>query len=108
MTYVIDCYFRQSWKDSRLAYKSMPNFQNSNNSQNDLHNEKKTSSAQNTSQNALALSIYMLEKIWRPSTYFHSEFLILCDTFLKIVYKHRQSSVTYTHDHTAKQVCSNL
>lgn len=76
MTYVIDCYFRQSWKDSRLAYKSMPNFQNSNNSQNDLNNEKKASSAQNTSQNALALSIYMLEKIWRPSTYFHSKFFL--------------------------------
>lgn len=80
MTYVIDCYFRQSWKDSRLAYKNMPIFQNFPNlqrniSQNNHHNKKGENQAQNTTLNALALSIYMLDRIWRPTTFFHSKYI---------------------------------
>nr|UOV21280.1 GABA-gated chloride channel, Grd-like, GABA-5 [Ixodes ricinus] len=44
MTYSMDCYFRQSWLDRRLAFSgSMP---------------------------SMTLSISMLEKIWRPDTSF--------------------------------------
>lgn len=43
----MDCYFRQSWVDKRLEYSS---------------NKGET----------LALSISMLEKIWKPDTYFHN------------------------------------
>ncbi|KAL3185505.1 hypothetical protein MRX96_029072 [Rhipicephalus microplus] len=44
MTYSMDCYFRQSWMDRRLAFRgSMP---------------------------SMTLSISMLQKIWRPDTSF--------------------------------------
>lgn len=74
MTYVIDCYFRQSWKDSRLAYKNMPIFQNFSNLQ--RSNSPNNSHNQNTTLNALALSIFMLDRIWRPTTFFHSKYVL--------------------------------
>lgn len=43
----MDCYFRQSWVDKRLAFS--------------LH-----------SSDTLALSISMLAKIWKPDTYFYN------------------------------------
>lgn len=45
----MDCYFRQSWIDKRLAFEEL-----------------------NFSQNitTLALSISMLKKIWKPDTFF--------------------------------------
>ncbi|XP_075213762.1 gamma-aminobutyric acid receptor alpha-like [Lycorma delicatula] len=46
MTYSMDCYFRQSWLDRRLAYIGY--------------------------KDTLALSITMLEKIWKPDTYFYN------------------------------------
>ncbi|XP_054267902.1 gamma-aminobutyric acid receptor subunit alpha-2-like [Macrosteles quadrilineatus] len=46
MEYSMDCYFRQSWRDSRLSYKGP------------IEN--------------LSLSIKMLERIWRPDTYFYN------------------------------------
>ncbi|CAH0382998.1 unnamed protein product [Bemisia tabaci] len=46
MTYSMDCYFRQQWIDPRLTF----------------HGNKET----------LALSISMLEKIWKPDTYFYN------------------------------------
>ncbi|KAG8290595.1 Gamma-aminobutyric acid receptor subunit alpha-4 [Homalodisca vitripennis] len=46
MTYPMDCYFRQTWVDRRLAFLS----------------DKVT----------LALSITMLERIWKPDTYFYN------------------------------------
>ena len=45
----MDCYFRQSWVDRRLAY-------------NVTENDKKN----------LALSIEMLRKIWKPDTYIYN------------------------------------
>lgn len=42
----MECYFRQSWIDKRLAF--------------------------NDSQKPLALSISMLARIWKPDTYFHN------------------------------------
>ncbi|KAG8333043.1 Gamma-aminobutyric acid receptor subunit alpha-4 [Homalodisca vitripennis] len=46
MDYSMDCYFRQSWRDSRLSYIGPIQ--------------------------ALSLSIKMLERIWRPDTYFYN------------------------------------
>lgn len=45
-TYSMDCYFRQSWVDRRLAFTG--------------------------GQDTLALSISMLARIWKPDTYFYN------------------------------------
>lgn len=42
----MDCYFRQSWRDSRLSFLGPIK--------------------------SLSLSIKMLERIWRPDTYFYN------------------------------------
>ena len=42
-SYIMDCYFRQSWVDKRLSFEGY--------------------------EGALALSIEMLRKIWKPDTY---------------------------------------
>ncbi|GLV35752.1 Glycine receptor [Carabus blaptoides fortunei] len=47
MTYSMDCYFRQSWVDQRLAFLGDTN-------------------------QTLALSISMLARIWKPDTYFYN------------------------------------
>lgn len=47
----MDCYFRQNWKDSRLAYDPQ---------------------AYEGKPKNLALSVSMLEKIWKPDTYFYN------------------------------------
>lgn len=46
-TYSMDCYFRQSWIDRRLSFSGHDN-------------------------DTLALSITMLERIWKPDTYFYN------------------------------------
>lgn len=46
MDYSMDCYFRQSWRDSRLSFVGPIK--------------------------SLSLSIKMLERIWRPDTYFYN------------------------------------
>ncbi|CAO1385358.1 unnamed protein product [Diamesa hyperborea] len=46
MDYSMDCYFRQYWRDKRLSFKSPIK--------------------------SLSLSIKMLERIWRPDTYFYN------------------------------------
>ncbi|RWS10662.1 gamma-aminobutyric acid receptor alpha-like protein [Dinothrombium tinctorium] len=46
MEYSLDCYFRQKWLDKRLKYEG--------------------------SYESLSLNINMLEKIWKPDTYFHN------------------------------------
>lgn len=47
----MDCYFRQSWKDTRLAYDP---------------------TAYKGNPKNLALSVSMLDKIWKPDTYFYN------------------------------------
>jgi hypothetical protein len=42
----MDCYFRQSWVDRRLAFQA--------------------------NKETLALSISMLQRIWKPDTYFYN------------------------------------
>ncbi|KAG8201342.1 hypothetical protein JTE90_016819 [Oedothorax gibbosus] len=83
MSYSMDCYFRQSWVDRRLAYKS-----------------KKMST--------LALSISMLEKIWRPDTYFHngkSSYLHTITTPNKFVRLYRDGRVLYSSRLTIRASC---
>ncbi|KAL1116297.1 hypothetical protein AAG570_005792 [Ranatra chinensis] len=46
MDYSMDCYFRQYWRDSRLSFHGL--------------------------NKSLSLSIKMLERIWRPDTYFYN------------------------------------
>ncbi|XP_023346187.1 gamma-aminobutyric acid receptor alpha-like [Eurytemora carolleeae] len=46
MSYIMDCYFRQSWVDKRLAFTGY--------------------------KDALALSIEMLRKIWKPDTFMYN------------------------------------
>ncbi|OXA53155.1 Gamma-aminobutyric acid receptor subunit alpha-6 [Folsomia candida] len=46
MDYSMDCYFRQSWRDPRLSFRGPVD--------------------------KLSLNIKMLERLWRPDTYFHN------------------------------------
>ena len=46
MTYSLDCYLRQTWVDTRLAFKG--------------------------DQKSLALGIDLLSKIWKPDTYIYN------------------------------------
>lgn len=50
----MDCYFRQYWRDERLSFKGLKN------------------NANNLVINQLSLNVAMLEKIWKPDTYFHN------------------------------------
>lgn len=95
-TYVLDCYFRQTWTDHRLAYKTI--FQTVNNAnivkeiKSDPYNIKTTQDQQSSkaSQKALALSIYMLDRIWKPPTFFlnsrqsHIHTITLPNKFVRI------------------------
>ncbi|KFM76355.1 Gamma-aminobutyric acid receptor alpha-like protein, partial [Stegodyphus mimosarum] len=82
MSYSMDCYFRQSWVDRRLAYTSkMP---------------------------TLALSISMLEKIWRPDTYFYNgknSYLHTITTPNKFVRLYRDGRVLYSCRLTIRASC---
>lgn len=82
MTYSMDCYFRQSWVDRRLAYRStMP---------------------------ALALSISMLERIWRPDTYFYNgkhSYLHTITTPNKFVRLYKDGRVLYSSRLTIRASC---
>ena len=50
----MDCYFRQYWRDTRLSFKGL----------------KMTSN--HIDINQLSLNVKMLEKIWKPDTFFHN------------------------------------
>ena len=52
--YSMDCYFRQYWRDTRLSFKGL----------------KMTSN--HIDINQLSLNVKMLEKIWKPDTFFHN------------------------------------
>jgi hypothetical protein len=49
----MDCYFRQTWTDKRLSYTT--------------RSFMEINVSQSTNQPALALSIYMLDRIWKVS-----------------------------------------
>ena len=50
----MDCYFRQYWRDTRLSFTGLKS---------NTHSEK---------IDQLSLNVKMLEKIWKPDTYFHN------------------------------------
>ncbi|XP_023311170.1 gamma-aminobutyric acid receptor alpha-like [Anoplophora glabripennis] len=83
MTYSMDCYFRQSWVDKRLAFS--------------LH-----------SSDTLALSISMLAKIWKPDTYFYNgkqSYLHTITTPNKFVRLFQDGRVLYSSRLTIKAGC---
>ncbi|EEB20448.1 Gaba-gated chloride channel, putative [Pediculus humanus corporis] len=82
MTYSMDLYFRQSWIDKRLAFKG--------------------------NKETLALSITMLEKIWKPDTYFYNgkqSYLHTITTPNKFVRLYQDGRVLYSSRLTIKAGC---
>ncbi|KAK4887223.1 hypothetical protein RN001_003494 [Aquatica leii] len=83
MTYSMDCYFRQSWVDKRLAFAG-------------------------NSKDTLALSISMLAKIWKPDTYFYNgkqSYLHTITTPNKFVRLYQDGRVLYSSRLTIKAGC---
>ncbi|GJQ65250.1 Grd [Trypoxylus dichotomus] len=83
MTYSMDCYFRQSWVDRRLAFPG---------------DDKDT----------LALSISMLARIWKPDTYFYNgkqSYLHTITTPNKFVRLYQDGRVLYSSRLTIKAGC---
>ncbi|RWS02265.1 gamma-aminobutyric acid receptor alpha-like protein, partial [Dinothrombium tinctorium] len=90
MIYSMDCYFRQTWKDSRLAYSR----------------RAETSSFKTPS--TLALSVTMLEKIWKPDTYFYNGQKAHLHTITspnKFVRIDNEGNVLYSSRMTIKAIC---
>ncbi|XP_052132513.1 gamma-aminobutyric acid receptor alpha-like [Frankliniella occidentalis] len=82
MTYSMDCYFRQSWVDRRLAFQG--------------------------NKETLALSITMLERIWKPDTYFYNgkqSYLHTITTPNKFVRLYQNGRVLYSSRLTIKAGC---
>ncbi|XP_036327582.1 gamma-aminobutyric acid receptor alpha-like [Rhagoletis pomonella] len=82
MTYSMDCYFRQSWVDKRLAFKG--------------------------AQDTLALSVSMLARIWKPDTYFYNgkqSYLHTITTPNKFVRIYQNGRVLYSSRLTIKAGC---
>ncbi|KAG8260785.1 Gamma-aminobutyric acid receptor subunit alpha-4, variant 2, partial [Homalodisca vitripennis] len=82
MTYSMDCYFRQTWVDRRLAFLS--------------------------DKDTLALSITMLERIWKPDTYFYNgkqSYLHTITTPNKFVRLYQDGRVLYSSRLTIKAGC---
>ncbi|XP_019882616.2 gamma-aminobutyric acid receptor alpha-like [Camponotus floridanus] len=82
MTYSMDCYFRQSWVDRRLAFQG--------------------------GKETLALSISMLAKIWKPDTYFYNgkhSYLHTITSPNKFVRLYQDGRVLYSSRLTIKAGC---
>lgn len=82
MTYSMDCYFRQSWVDRRLAFQG--------------------------NKETLALSITMLQRIWKPDTYFYNgkqSYLHTITTPNKFVRLYQDGRVLYSSRLTIKAGC---
>uniref|UniRef100_A0A0A9Y9N3 Gamma-aminobutyric acid receptor subunit alpha-6 n=1 Tax=Lygus hesperus TaxID=30085 RepID=A0A0A9Y9N3_LYGHE len=82
MTYSMDCYFRQSWVDKRLAYRGH--------------------------KDTLALSISMLGRIWKPDTYFYNgkqSYLHTITSPNKFVRLYQDGKVLYSSRLTIKAGC---
>ncbi|XP_050299183.1 gamma-aminobutyric acid receptor alpha-like isoform X2 [Anthonomus grandis grandis] len=83
MTYSMDCYFRQSWIDRRLSFSGPDN-------------------------GTLALSITMLERIWKPDTYFYNakqSYLHTITTPNQFVRLYHDGRVLYSSRLTIKAGC---
>ncbi|KAK2581655.1 hypothetical protein KPH14_002154 [Odynerus spinipes] len=82
MTYSMDCYFRQSWVDRRLAFQG--------------------------GKETLALSISMLARIWKPDTYFYNgkqSYLHTITSPNKFVRLYQDGRVLYSSRLTIKAGC---
>ncbi|XP_043483253.1 gamma-aminobutyric acid receptor alpha-like isoform X1 [Leptopilina heterotoma] len=82
MTYSMDCYFRQSWVDRRLAFQG--------------------------NKEHLALSISMLQRIWKPDTYFYNgkhSYLHTITSPNKFVRLYKDGRVLYSSRLTIKAGC---
>lgn len=78
----MDCYFRQSWVDKRLAFEG--------------------------AQDTLALSVSMLARIWKPDTYFYNgkqSYLHTITTPNKFVRIYQNGRVLYSSRLTIKAGC---
>ncbi|XP_045479603.1 gamma-aminobutyric acid receptor alpha-like isoform X2 [Harmonia axyridis] len=83
MTYSMDCYFRQTWVDRRLAFPG-------------------------NASDTLALSISMLGRIWKPDTYFYNgkqSYLHTITTPNKFVRLYQNGRVLYSSRLTIKAGC---
>ncbi|XP_032686043.1 gamma-aminobutyric acid receptor alpha-like isoform X2 [Odontomachus brunneus] len=81
-TYSMDCYFRQSWVDRRLAFQG--------------------------GKETLALSISMLARIWKPDTYFYNgkySYLHTITSPNKFVRLYQDGRVLYSSRLTIKAGC---
>ncbi|KAK6618048.1 hypothetical protein RUM44_002490 [Polyplax serrata] len=83
-TYSMDLYFRQSWVDKRLAFQGY--------------------------KDTLALSITMLEKIWKPDTYFYNgkqSYLHTITTPNKFVRLYQDGRVLYSSSGLGTDECGD-
>ena len=67
----MDCYFRQSWVDKRLSFEGY--------------------------KGALALSIEMLRKIWKPDTYGEKEFVTMSMSIKSLYFTVYNGKKSYLH-----------
>ncbi|KAJ6225644.1 hypothetical protein RDWZM_004189 [Blomia tropicalis] len=82
MEYSLDCYFRQKWQDERLRFTGSANF--------------------------LSLNIKMLDKIWKPDTYFHTgkgSHLHMITTPNKFLRIYKNGFILYSMRLTIKSLC---
>ncbi|KAH9421727.1 Gamma-aminobutyric acid receptor subunit alpha-4, partial [Dermatophagoides pteronyssinus] len=82
MEYSLDCYFRQKWQDERLRFTGNVDF--------------------------LSLNIKMLDKIWKPDTYFHTgkaSHLHMITTPNKFLRIFKDGLVLYSMRLTIKSLC---
>ncbi|XP_040574267.1 gamma-aminobutyric acid receptor subunit alpha-1 isoform X2 [Lepeophtheirus salmonis] len=90
MNYSMDCYFRQYWRDERLSFTGLKN---------NTHHLK---------IDQLSLNVKMLEKIWKPDTYFHNGLSSYIHTITrpnKLLRISEHGDITYSMRLTIKAKC---
>ncbi|XP_063869283.1 gamma-aminobutyric acid receptor alpha-like [Scylla paramamosain] len=83
MTYSMDCYFRQSWVDERLAFSGLD-------------------------ASAITLSVSALDKLWKPDTFIHNgkrSYVHLITTPNKFIRLAKTGRVLYSSRLTIKATC---
>ena len=90
--YSMDCYFRQYWRDERLGFTGL---------QKNTHK---------LTINQLSLNVKMLEKIWKPDTYFHnglSSYLHTITRPNKLLRISEHGDITYSMRYVSSCQCCN-
>ncbi|XP_032787726.2 gamma-aminobutyric acid receptor alpha-like [Daphnia magna] len=85
MTFSLDCYFRQTWRDTRLAHQQV-----------------------SKADDQLSLSVSMLDRIWKPDTYFYNgknSYLHTITTPNKLVRLFPDGRILYSSRLTIKASC---